>query len=118
VAHLLHVQPISDGTIWLFGRWWVFSGDVSEETIHVHNYHCKRNTGLVRVGVLYGPRLGAWYMDHGILARDGVARAASSKTRALKTRGRLPRKRELAGCHRSADDQSADLSLWRRVRRE
>jgi hypothetical protein len=35
------------------------------------------------------PRLGAWYLDHGMVARDGVARAASSKTRALKTHGRI-----------------------------
>jgi len=35
------------------------------------------------------PRLGAWYLDHGMVARDGVARAASSKTRTLKTHGRV-----------------------------
>src|SRR5580704_15816296 len=56
-----------------------FCEDVSKETIHVHNYHCKRDTGLVRVGFFYGPRLGAWYLDYGMVARDGMARAASSK---------------------------------------
>ena len=91
VVHLLHVQPISGGTIWLLGRWSVFGGDVSKETIHVHNYHCKRDTGMVRVGILYGPRLGAWYMDYGLAARDAVARAASSRTRALKTYGVISR---------------------------
>jgi hypothetical protein len=28
-------------------------------------------------------------LDHGMVARDGVARAASSKTRTLKTHGRV-----------------------------
>jgi hypothetical protein len=56
---------------------------------HVHNYHCKRVAGLVRLGILYGSRVGAWYLDNGMVARNGVARAPPRKTRALKTHGRL-----------------------------
>jgi hypothetical protein len=74
---------------------------------YVHNYHCKRDTGLVRVGLLHGPRMGAWYLDHGMVARDGVARAASSKTRALKTRSDL-----------GDENRPAILAAERRVRRQ
>jgi len=97
VANRLHVPPISGGTIWPFARWWKLRRDFMKETTHVHNYHRKRDTGLVRVGVLYGPRLGAWHLDHGMVARDGVARAASSKTLALKPHRRISRCREPAG---------------------
>jgi hypothetical protein len=33
--------------------------------VHVHNYHCKRLAGLVRVGILYGLGwvLGTWIME-------------------------------------------------------
>jgi hypothetical protein len=91
VANGLHVPPTSGGTIWPLARWWEFRRDVTKETTHVHNYHRKLDTGLVRMGILYGPRLGAGYLDHGMVARDGVAREASSKTRALKTHGRISR---------------------------
>jgi hypothetical protein len=56
----------------------------SGEVARVPSCHCKRVTGLVRVGVLYGPRLGAWNLGNGMVARDDVARAPPSKARTLK----------------------------------
>ena len=37
---------------------------------------CQRIVGLVCVGILHGARLGAWYVGHGAIDGDGVARAA------------------------------------------
>ena len=37
---------------------------------------CQRIVGLVCVGIFHGARLGAWYLGHGAIAGDGVARAA------------------------------------------
>jgi hypothetical protein len=39
-------------------------------------------------GVLFGSRVDAWYLDNGMVARDGVVRTSPSKTRVLKTHGR------------------------------
>lgn len=36
----------------------------------------QRVIGLVRMGVLYGDGLGAWYVDHGAAVGNGVARAS------------------------------------------
>ena len=37
---------------------------------------CQRTIGLVCVRILHGARLGAWYLGHGTIVGDGVARAA------------------------------------------
>jgi hypothetical protein len=38
------------------------------------HYYCKCITGLVRLGTFYGTRLGPWHLDHGMVARIGLAR--------------------------------------------
>jgi hypothetical protein len=57
--------------------------DVSKEAIRVHNYHCKRIVGLVRLGIIYGPRMGAWYLDYGLAPGVDVARTSSGAARPL-----------------------------------
>ena len=37
---------------------------------------CQCIVGLVGMGILYGDRLGAWYVGRGAIVGDGVARAA------------------------------------------
>jgi len=37
---------------------------------------CQCIVGLVCMGILYGDRLGAWYVGRGAIVGDGVARAA------------------------------------------
>jgi hypothetical protein len=37
---------------------------------------CQRIVGLVCMGILYGDRLGAWYVGRSAIVGDGVARAA------------------------------------------
>jgi hypothetical protein len=46
-------------------------------SVYVYNNYRKRIAGVVRMGILYGARLGARHMDHGIPAGHDMARPAA-----------------------------------------